>query len=403
MKLPAVATTNISWGGNLDNGSALTRSESVNINGNLNSAALNIGDSTADNSTTVYNDYGTAYTFSTSYTKTADNTYDLVYKLVDSNQKSVLTDSTGATVDSLSITGLTFAADSSGNYSLDAPSLAKFDGIANQLDIPTSNINFTFDATSVSQNASTSTLSISADDNRTPNVVSGTETVYDSLGTAHQVAMKYTKLADNSWAWSASVASSDTNDSKAVTSSGTLSFNTDGTLSSSGVSPTNPTLTFSPSGGAKQEQIALNFGSGFSGVTQTSSSSVMSALSQDGSPTASMTNMSIDQYGNIVGVFSNGSSKNLAQIMVATFTNLNGLTSSGDNMYSSYANSGNPIIGSLGEATNTTIQSGALEQSNVDLSTEFANMIVAERGFQANARVITTADTLLQEITNLIR
>jgi flagellar hook protein FlgE len=129
----------------------------------------------------------------------------------------------------------------------------------------------------------------------------------------------------------------------------------------------------------------------------------MSALSQDGSASASMTNMSIDQYGNIVGVFSNGKSQTLAQVLVSTFTNLNGLTSSGNNMYISYANSGIPVVGSLGEATNTTIQSGALEQSNVDLSTEFADMIVAQRGFQANARVITTADTLLQEITNLIR
>ena len=89
--------------------------------------------------------------------------------------------------------------------------------------------------------------------------------------------------------------------------------------------------------------------------------------------------------------------------MVATFNNLNGLISVGDNMYSSYANSGEPRIGSLGEETGTTMQSGALEQSNVDLSEEFTRMIVSQRGFQANARVITTADNLLQEITNLIR
>ncbi len=89
--------------------------------------------------------------------------------------------------------------------------------------------------------------------------------------------------------------------------------------------------------------------------------------------------------------------------MVSTFANLNGLISTGDNMYSAYANSGEPRIGSLGEETGTTVQSGALEQSNVDLSEEFTKMIVTQRGFQANARVITTADTLLQEITNLIR
>jgi len=408
MKLPATATTNVSWGGNLESDSALTRSEKVTLNGNLNSASLTVGgDSSAESTTTVYNDYGTAYTFKTSYTKTADNTYDLKYQCLDSSGKSVLTDSSGTTVDSKSITGLTFVADDAGNYKLDTTSQAKFDGAANLINdsntTKSTSLNFTFDATSVTQNSSTSTLSISADDNRIPNVVSGTETVYDSLGTSHSIAMKYTKVADNQWAWTASVAAADTNDSKAVSTGGTLTFNSDGTLSSANISPTNPTLSFNPSGGATQEQIALNFGSGFSGITQTSSSSVMSALTQNGSATASMTNMSIDQYGNIVGVFSNGKSQNLAQILVTTFTNLNGLTSKGNNMYISYANSGNPVVGSLGEATNTTIQSGALEQSNVDLSTEFADMIVAQRGFQANARVITTADTLLQEITNLIR
>jgi len=104
-----------------------------------------------------------------------------------------------------------------------------------------------------------------------------------------------------------------------------------------------------------------------------------------------------------LGVFSNGNSRTLAQLMVATFPNLNGLISVGDNMFTAYANSGDPRIGQLGEETSTTVQSGALEQSNVDLSEEFTRMIVSQRGFQANARVITTADNLLQEITNLIR
>jgi len=113
--------------------------------------------------------------------------------------------------------------------------------------------------------------------------------------------------------------------------------------------------------------------------------------------------MNIDQYGNIVGVFTNGSSKTLAQIEVATFANLNGLISAGNNMYSAYANSGQPIVASLGEESSTTMQSNALEQSNVDLSQEFTQMIVAQRGFQANARVVTMADNLLQELTNLIR
>jgi flagellar hook protein FlgE len=194
-----------------------------------------------------------------------------------------------------------------------------------------------------------------------------------------------------------------TDNGVAASSTGTITFNSDGTLDSSMISPNDPQLTFTPTGGANPVVIDLNFGEAFEGVTQTSSSSVISSLSQDGSASANLSNINIDQYGNVVGVFSNGNSKTLAQIMIATFANYNGLISAGDNMYSAYANSGDPRIVSLGEESGTTVQSGALEQSNVDLSEEFTKMIVSQRGFQANARVITTADALLQEITNLIR
>ena len=147
----------------------------------------------------------------------------------------------------------------------------------------------------------------------------------------------------------------------------------------------------------------LDLGDNFSGVTQTSSSSVVSALSQNGSSAATLSNINVDKYGYIVGVFSNGQSRPLAQVLLATFPNLNGLVSVGENMFQVSANTGDPLIGSAGESTGTTIQSGALEQSNVDLSEEFTRMIVSQRGFQASARVVTVSDTLLQEITNLVR
>jgi flagellar hook protein FlgE len=264
-------------------------------------------------------------------------------------------------------------------------------------------IQFQIDASTTSNNASTQTLSISADGNRTPNIVSGSVTAFDSLGNSHQMTLKYTKIDTNQWAWTVSVPGTSTISGQPTTATGTIAFNADGTLDPANISPNNPQFTFQPDGGANPVVIDLDFGSGFSGVTQTSSSSVISALSQDGSAAASLSNLNIDQYGNIVGIFSNGNSRALAQIMAATFTNLNGLISVGDNMYSAYANAGEPRIGSLGEETGTTVQSGALEQSNVDLSEEFTKMIVSQRGFQANARVITTADNLLQEITNLIR
>jgi flagellar hook protein FlgE len=298
---------------------------------------------------------------------------------------------------------LQFVDDGTGSWSLDAASVALFDGTNNRVNIPSSNLDFTFDATEISQNSATSTLSLSADGNREPNIVTGAVTIFDSLGTSHQITLKFTKIGDNQWLFRASVPATSTDNGLEEFTTGSITFNADGTLDPANISPTNPQLTFTPKGGANPVVLDLNFGQGFEGITQTSASSVISALSQNGSASASLSNINIDQYGQIVGIFSNGNSRTLAQVMVATFKNLNGLISVGDNLFTAYANSGEPRIGALGEETGSTVQSGALEQSNVDLSEEFTKMIVSQRGFQANARVITTADSLLQEITNLIR
>jgi flagellar hook protein FlgE len=394
MKLPAVATSEIKWGGNLKSNSELTRTQNIVQRGNINSAALAVGESTADYKVTVYNIYGEAFTYTSNYQKTAADVYTLNWNVKDA---------AGTILDDGTIANLTFADDGTGTMKLNAASKALFDDTANHVLIADNDLDFLFDATNITHNSSTTTLSASADNNRTPNVVSGSVTIYDSLGQAHQVTIKFTKIDDNIWTWTASVPASSTKDGIDYSTKGQITFNSDGTLDPAGVTPANPTVAFEPSGSADPINLELLFGEGFSGVTQTSASSVVSALSQNGSPTAQLSNLNIDQYGNIVGIFSNGSSKTLAQIMSAKFNNLNGLISTGDNMYSAYANSGEPLIATLGEETNTTVQSGALEQSNVDLSEEFTRMIVSQRGFQANARVITTADTLLQEITNLIR
>lgn len=394
MKLTAVDTSLIKWGGNLKSNSDVTRTEEVIQRGNINSASLAVGESTSDYVVTVYNEYGESFEFTSNYEKTAANTYTYNWSL---------TDSEGTELDNGTMAGLVFEDDGTGTWRLNAASQAMFDGTQNKVLITGNDINFTFDGTVLTQNASTNTFSASADNNRVPNVVSGSVTVYDSLGTSHQVTLKYTKISDNIWRWSTSVPGTSTVDGKEAVRRGTIEFNADGTLDPAKISPNDPQFSFDPAGGANTVTMDLDFGSGFGGVTQTSASSVISALSQNGSPAATLSNLNIDQYGNIVGIFSNGSSQTLAQIMCATFSNLNGLISTGDNMYSAYANSGEPLISSLGEETNTTIQSGALEQSNVDLSEEFTRMIVSQRGFQANARVITTADSLLQEITNLIR
>ncbi len=384
LKLPAVATQNTTWGGNLSSSSTITRSEIYQQSGNINSAML-VGDTVVEYNT-VYDDSGREYTLTSTYEKTAANTYDMTYDVTDSTGASIYT--TPPTAVEMIFDGTTGA-------------LLTMDGAApDVISIEDSvlGINFDFDPIEVTQTDGAKTLSSSVDNNREANIVTGTLTIFDSLGNSHTLSLKFTKTSDNEWNWGASVPSESGTLSQ---NSGTISFNTDGSIKS--ISPNPPILIFNPESGASQQNITLDFGENFSGISQTSSESVVSALSQDGSAAATLTDVSIDQYGYIVGVFSNGYSRNLAQIMLASFPNLGGLASVGDNLYTVSANSGNPLIGEAGEETGTTLQSGALEQSNVDLSEEMTRMIVAQRGFQANARTVTVSDTLLQEITNLVR
>ena len=389
LRLPAVATTDISWGGNLSSASSITRSENFVQKGSLDEQ-MAVGE-TAINSNVVYDDFGNEYQFNTTYEKTADNTYNLTYDLLDAD---------GNAIEPTAFTPVTVEA-------VFDPSSAKgamvsLDGNNPPAPIPinlgTSNIKFDFDPSGVTQ-LTNDTLNSSVDGGRDSTLISGTVSIFDSLGSAHTLTVKYTKIADNSWTWTTEVPAES---GQLTGNAGTITFDpADGSIDS--ISPNPPVLTFNPEGGAISQNIVLNMGDNFEGITQSDVSSVVSALSQDGSASASLTNISIDLNGYIEGVFTNGDSRQLAQILVATFPNRNALTSVGENMFRISANTGEPYVSEPGESSNTTIQSGALEQSNVDLSEEFTRMIVSQRGFQANSRVITVSDELLQEITNLVR
>ncbi len=382
MRLPAVATTKIVWGGNLDSTASITRSENYVESGNLNSS-LQVGDTVSD-SNTVYDEYGNEYTMKVTYTKKAADTWDLTYEIVNSE---------GNTIVSSAAKELKFDPTSGELISIDGQSPDKI-----KVQDSNTGLDFDFDITKIKQTDNPTAVSSSVDDNREPTIVNGSLTIYDSLGNAHTLTVKFTKVSNNNWNWTAEVPESS---GSLTNNKGTVSFNADGSLNT--ISPNPPILTFTPASGASAANIEIDFGSGFDGITQTSSNAVISALTQNGSAAASMTNFSIDQNGYIIGVFSNGQSKKLAQIMLATFSNLNGLNSTGQNKFTVSSNSGEPVISAPGEASGTTIQSGVLEQSNVDLSEEFTKMIVSQRGFQASARVITVSDQLLQEITNLVR
>lgn len=151
--------------------------------------------------------------------------------------------------------------------------------------------------------------------------------------------------------------------------------------------------------------ISLNLGDAgtTSGLSGFGSSSNAVAIDQDGFASGTLDTMSVAGDGRITGLYSNGKAKDLYQLEIATFRNPAGLTALGNNMWQVSANSGDPLSRVAGEGGAGTITSGSLEGSNVDIASEFTRLITAQRGFQVNSKVIQTTDSILQELTQLIR
>ncbi len=231
-------------------------------------------------------------------------------------------------------------------------------------------------------------------------------TVYDSKGATHSMAITFTNTSteelSNVWSWEVSVDNGDIHPSAGHT--GEVRFNSDGSMSVFN-SDDGRDLTFDPGAGADTMSISLDGGEtgSLAGITQLDSPTTTVAKYQDGFGMGNLQSISVAETGEITGHFTNGVSQNLAQIVMAKFNNPAGLKRSGDNVYLASANSGTAVKGTVGGGIQSSITSGALEMSNVDLAEEFTDMIVAQRGFQANARVITTTDDLLNEITQLKR
>ncbi|MFZ5861435.1 MAG: flagellar hook protein FlgE [Nitrospirota bacterium] len=243
-------------------------------------------------------------------------------------------------------------------------------------------------------------------------------TVYDSLGNGHLVTAYFRKSAEaatgNTWQYFIVVDQSDsTSGLTEVQAQGTLTFTTDGELDTeSAVTYPLASGGFDFTGGATQGQtIAFDFGdsittdagTGLDGVTQFGSTSALLQQTQDGYGSGSLQSVSINADGLITGLFTNGKNRTLGQVVLARFTDTQGLTPFGDNLFGASADSGQPIIGVANAAGLGKILSESIELSNVDLAHEFVKMIEYQRGFQANSRVITTTDDILQELVNLKR
>lgn len=227
--------------------------------------------------------------------------------------------------------------------------------------------------------------------------------VYDSLGAAHNLILTFTKQpADGEWNWEARLL-----DIEEITAgrTGSITFNTAGEVIAFGTDGAATGITIDPKNGAAAFNVTLDVqgGTGFSGVTSFSSDATLIVRDTDGRPTGSLLRFAIDTQGIITGIFSNEEQLTLAQIALAEFPNPVGLLRSGDGLFDIASSSGNPIIGKAGEQFASTIVSGSLEAANVDLVGQFTLMITTQRGFQANARVVTTADQILEETMRLKR
>lgn len=250
--------------------------------------------------------------------------------------------------------------------------------------------------------------------------------VYDNLGDPHRVTLTIWKTATNEWTASAAISDSlgpltldvpagaDQANNQNPTSRIKLRFSPDGRIIGAGDEGTIDSqnqgdlfanLNYRIAGDPNVRNIKLNLGtSGLNtGITQYASVSTTKGVEQDGYAMGYMESFNIDNSGVITGVFSNGVKRPVGQVAMAVFTNPQGLNAAGENMFEVSNNSGLANIGPASQAGRGKIVAGSLEMSNVDLSEQFTDMIVTQRGFQANSRTITTSDQMLQELINLKR
>ena len=257
--------------------------------------------------------------------------------------------------------------------------------------------------------------------------------IYDSFGNQHMLAVNFTRVPGSPNQWRAAVQVDPDNaeftqtriglgTTDGVEDSFIVQFDNTGTLQSvtdSAGNVSNPEgeiilqASFTvpdanPDADGNPYRQTLNISMGTIGsqintVTQSASQSSTKAFSQDGYTMGYLENFKIDSTGTITGVYSNGTNRTIGQLAMATFTNQSGLEKAGDTNFKESINSGIANIGVSGVAGKGTLLAGALEMSNVDLTEQFTDMIVTQRGFQSNAKTIQTADTLLETVLSLKR
>jgi flagellar hook protein FlgE len=219
--------------------------------------------------------------------------------------------------------------------------------------------------------------------------VSVTMGIYDSLGKMQTVDVSFSRTGNNIWQWSYT--------DNGTTTNGTVTFDNNGKYVSG-----NPAAALTKTGANGANNISFNLD--MSKVTMLSANSSVAETYQDGLAAGTVSDIfAAPNTGIVYATYSNGLKEEIGQVALARFANPSGLIRDGSNNFKAGLNSGTPQIGEANTNGRGAIESGYLEASNVDMAQEFTNMIMAERGFQASSKVITTSDEMLQELVNLKR
>jgi flagellar hook protein FlgE len=231
--------------------------------------------------------------------------------------------------------------------------------------------------------------------------VPGQITLYDSLGVSHIATVTYTKTANNTWSYSIALPAGDATASANTT--GTLTFNSSGNLTSPAADVTGVSFT-GLSDGAANMTLSFNVlgSNGSPTITQTSAASAVSATTQNGYASGQYTGFSVAADGTVEVSFSNDQTLAVGKLAMANVANLQGLQLLGGGNYAATQASGQPATGASGSAGLGTFEDASLEESNVNISQEFSDLIIAQRAFEANSKAITTFDTVAQETINMI-
>jgi flagellar hook protein FlgE len=230
--------------------------------------------------------------------------------------------------------------------------------------------------------------------------------VFDSLGQPHQATVTYDKTGTNTWSYAVTLPTGDSTGTP-LNNTGTLTFDTNGNLTSPTGSVTGISFPGMADGASdltfNWNMNGLNNTGSTPTITQLASANSNGAAPTDGFTSGNYTGFTVDPSGVIQAQFSNGQHQTIGQVAVANVTNVQGLVAVGGNNFQTTEASGQAVAGVAGTGGRGTVDDNALEQSNVNISTEFSDLIVAQRAFEANSKTVTTFDTISQDVIAMVR